>query len=677
TPGVKGNSGPSGMRGPDGQKGILFPDSIKYAPITPSDFYIELTKPAITSVAAPSTSGGLNAAFVGDTVSVNGLRFAGGDQVFIEGYSGNIDVPCPTTFISSTLLSFVVPNVTGGYAMLEVVQTDGTRSTSKGTLLIRPRIEFILPTSRLKPGQFYFLRGNGLGRSGNIQMNGEGIGSFTSVDNNTIKFKARRPGSAPYSPEGEKVKLKVVNSEGAGAGNPQHYPELEVVLDTYRLLVFGDSVMWGGGLPDHQKYYSLAADYLTSKMENVSVIKTIKAHHGAKIGKGDNIVKAEMNGEMSSRHPTILQQVKSLSSMPDAAEVDLILIDGGANDLPIVDVMLTSDSNKLEAEKVKLRTDTRTFCHDHMKEMLLIALGQFPTAKVIVTGYFHIVSEASDIGFLLKMLLAFKEDIIGFPLWGNTMEATRKKVVALSNVWVEESNKNLAEAVTSINNSLPGDPRIFFVNPETLPVNAAHAANSFLWEPDSVGGPTDPMWKGGREAEREANKARLKSEGNPPLDSNYFITKRNSSYHPNPAGAQRYFDKMKPVLDGFVKSVRVALRANNGLYVCAEGGGNSTLTANRVAIGAWEVFEMIDLGNSRVALKSVDGFYVSADNAGGSSVNVTRLRLNTWETFILESHSTGMAFKTLNGYYLTIASGTGIVSATPLQVSANESFQIL
>ena len=36
----------------------------------------------------------------------------------------------------------------------------------------------------------------------------------------------------------------------------------------------------------------------------------------------------------------------------------------------------------------------------------------------------------------------------------------------------------------------------------------------------------------------------------------------------------------------------IHLRANNGQYVCAEGGGGREVVANRSARGAWETFEL-------------------------------------------------------------------------------------
>jgi hypothetical protein len=41
---------------------------------------------------------------------------------------------------------------------------------------------------------------------------------------------------------------------------------------------------------------------------------------------------------------------------------------------------------------------------------------------------------------------------------------------------------------------------------------------------------------------------------------------------------------------------RVALRANNGRFLCAERGGGHTIVANRWWIRSWETFERVDLG---------------------------------------------------------------------------------
>ncbi len=53
-----------------------------------------------------------------------------------------------------------------------------------------------------------------------------------------------------------------------------------------------------------------------------------------------------------------------------------------------------------------------------------------------------------------------------------------------------------------------------------------------------------------------------------------------------------------------------ALRAANGHYVYAEGGGGKELVANRDVIGEWEIFNLVDLGDSRVAFQAANGQYV-------------------------------------------------------------------
>ena len=672
TDGQRGNTGPSGNRGPSGIKGNLLPSSIQVAPITPSDFFIQAAKPAIMT---PTNL----AVFVGDTVTVVGKRFAEGDQVLIRGFDNQLSVACPTTLISTSAsdstLTFVVPNIPGGIAQFQIRQTDGTLSANKGGLIVKPKIEAIYPQGRIRAGKDYFIRGTGLGFAGRIWIKGEDIGPFSTVDKNIIKFKAKRPSALQENPSGENAKLKVVNSEGTGSTNPNHSAEVDIVFDTYRLLVFGDSVLWGGGLPEHQKFYSLAADYLSVKLGNAKVHKTIKAHHGAKIGRGDTTVKPEIPGELSTRWPTILQQVDTVAAIPDAEHVDLIIMGGGANDLPITDVMLVSDTQLLQQEIDSLVARTRQYCKDDMTFMLQKVLQKFPNAKVIVTGYYHIFSEQSNPTFLQGLFLSLVENVSNFPGIVSAPEQTRAKIIALSNVWVAESNKNLAAAVDQVNADPNAEPRTFFVNPATQPSNAAHAPNSFLWEPTSLGAPTDPMWENVRKPQRDAHEARLKSESGTIING-WYMTRSNSSYHPNPAGAQNYFDKMKPALDKEVIAKTIALKASNGRYLTHTWPGTGSLSSASTTIGNKETFDLIDLGSNKVALKATNGRYVSVAASSGAA-SATKQRIGANETFTLVTQpSQQVALKAFDGRYLSNPSGTAL-TATATAITAKERFSLL
>ena len=81
----------------------------------------------------------------------------------------------------------------------------------------------------------------------------------------------------------------------------------------------------------------------------------------------------------------------------------------------------------------------------------------------------------------------------------------------------------------------------------------------------------------------------------------------------------------------------IHLRANNGQYVCAEGGGGREVVANRDARGPWETFtvERVRSGDN-IALRANNGQYVCAEGGGGREVVANRNARGPWETFELE-----------------------------------------
>lgn len=128
---------------------------------------------------------------------------------------------------------------------------------------------------------------------------------------------------------------------------------------------------------------------------------------------------------------------------------------------------------------------------------------------------------------------------------------------------------------------------------------------------------------------------------------------------PPPAGQpEAYLEWMRSVMDLSLRSVfqielqpagtaelghlgAFALRAHNGLYVCAENSGGGPLVANRAAVGPWETF-VADFHPEpagycrRVRLRCADGrHFVSAFGGGGQGLSSTAVTVGDWETFDL------------------------------------------
>ncbi|MCE7980123.1 MAG: hypothetical protein DYG89_02930 [Caldilinea sp. CFX5] len=132
-----------------------------------------------------------------------------------------------------------------------------------------------------------------------------------------------------------------------------------------------------------------------------------------------------------------------------------------------------------------------------------------------------------------------------------------------------------------------------------------------------------------------------------------------------------------------MSNAAVQLRAYNGQWVCAEGGGGRELVANRGIPSTWETFSMIPIqggtlqDGSLVALQAFNGQYVCAEKGGGGIVVANRSARREWETFTLHrvagagelQNSDKIGLQAFNGQYLCAEGGGG------RQIVANRSEQ--
>jgi lysophospholipase L1-like esterase len=154
--------------------------------------------------------------------------------------------------------------------------------------------------------------------------------------------------------------------------------------------------------------------------------------------------------------------------------------------------------------------------------------------------------------------------------------------------------------------------------------------------------------------------------------------------HPNEAGLQAIANAVDLSLFGTTTppATVVSFRAHaNSKIVTADNSGNSPLIASRTAVGSWEQFDRIDLGNGRIGLRAhANGKIVTADNGGNSPLVANRTAVGSWETFDLIRNADGSVSlrATVNGKYVCADNaGAAPLIANRTAIGAWESFDLL
>ena len=150
----------------------------------------------------------------------------------------------------------------------------------------------------------------------------------------------------------------------------------------FNMLVLGDSVLWGEGLkPEHKSWYQVKL--WIEKTTGRPVIEKIEAHSGAVIeARAADERLTATDGEVDVALPSVLNQVdRALVHYGDGSKVDLVLVTGCVNDIGAQNLLDASSS----AEIIQL---TETKCGPPMERLLQKITSSFPSADVIVTGYY-------------------------------------------------------------------------------------------------------------------------------------------------------------------------------------------------------------------------------------------------------------------------------------------------
>jgi hypothetical protein len=289
------------------------------------------------------------------------------------------------------------------------------------------------------------------------------------------------------------------------------------------MLVLGDSVMWGQGLEDGNKFSSLAFDQLSSKYPGLQG-PVMLAHSGAVIGAGIHSTWPTLPGEIPASGPTIFDQCNQYA---DPSPVRVILMDGGIND---VDVRVLLSPMTAAPDLSAL---IKQHCYADMKQLLQTVAVKFsdPGCRIVLLGYYPILGENSDkpsIPFLLKARGIPHADL----LLASDAAISDPRDLAVQ-FW-KESDQWLSQAAAEVNKTQAGNNRITYILPPFQEQNALFESDPWLWGLDFGSGlaPEDEV------ADQRRDECVLRVPRL--LDCQECI--RASVGHPNATGAIKYYE---------------------------------------------------------------------------------------------------------------------------------------
>lgn len=326
----------------------------------------------------------------------------------------------------------------------------------------------------------------------------------------------------------------------AGAHVPQAQDNLILGADkwqknsTFHMVVIGDSIAWGAGLEQKEKYYYKVADWLQNKLMRPIEV-TVLAHTGATLVKPQKIANTERlftNPDLSSWDPTISEQAGNIIN-PE--KVDLILLSEGINDINVNTIL-----NPL-TDPAQIRSLCKGI-EEPLQNLFVKLLGKCTNSKIIITSYYPIVSNntsESELNVFANEFQSLDSDSNegkGFNLIKN-MFGVKRTISMLSNnsnQFDNQSKLSMSSAIEQANQysvSHFGEKRVFFA-PVNFPSKRSYGTNeSWLWEL------TDPRTNNGKPTNDHKYAYRVSLCEKTFCD---WKEKVNAIGHPNVEGANEY-----------------------------------------------------------------------------------------------------------------------------------------
>ena len=308
------------------------------------------------------------------------------------------------------------------------------------------------------------------------------------------------------------ILLRTESTAGSGKGAP------------FEMVVLGDSIVWGQGLPEERKSSTLVQGWLAGRISR-PVRKRVYAHSGATVEQdGPRLTLA--HGEVPDSSPHIALRAECV---PNPAAVGLVVVNGCIND---VDATIIFDPTT-DPDLGEIETACQCKCGIPMSALLARVARRFPNARVVVPGYYPFFSPKTpkmNLRFVTVLFLLVADSQKELPGWS----ACGSRLIRKSEVWYEVSNATLAGAVHEANRHAGVDGRVHFAPISVLPENAYGAPQSMVWgvtEHDNVA--VSRWWECLR---RDGIMQRMRCIN-------------ASAFHPNEAGAKVYADAIIRALE--------------------------------------------------------------------------------------------------------------------------------
>jgi len=329
----------------------------------------------------------------------------------------------------------------------------------------------------------------------------------------------------------------------------------------FEMLVVGDSLIWGQGLNEEQKFYTLTRDWIKNEILAGSLPVELKvlAHSGSTV-KLDPVERAALDRanrtgsetlhpEVNVSFPTIEKQLAAASFIySDPKSVDLIMLSGGIPDVGVAKIISPFESNK------RLRERIDTYCRKHLREVLADSAHRFPNAKFALIGYYPIITRFTPMKRIINDILElyrwprWSKPIVNNPLNRSIFRIWKVKMIERSRIWLEDSSSAFNDVARSLNEAA-GRKRAVFIPSPITEKQAFGTPDSRLFTVARRGRPADPM---GDTRLRECGPALSELREETKLEYRTRFCELASVGHPNPDGAaaiaEAIRDALRPLL---------------------------------------------------------------------------------------------------------------------------------